>query len=344
MPTLRKFFESLVYPHLYTLSPTITPAQHGFVSKRSCVTNLTQFVNSTMKEIASKGQMDVFITDFHKAFDRVDQIILIDKIVNLGVCRRMAEWLWSYLHDRQLYVKIGSRRSSTFVTDSGVPQGSHLGPLLFLIFINDLTAVIRLAFILMYADDVKLFLPIRQLSSSIEFQRDISALANWCQTNRLPLNIRKCKVMSFTRRTHPITAYYHIEGEEVERVTEFKDLGLYLDTTLSFKKHFAITYSNAYAMLGFMKRICSKMTNPYAFKSVYCAFIRSKLEYACIVWSPFYNVDSNKIESIQKQFLLYALRRLGWNICFAIVRFEMSAHKFRNTRTKTHKPRHFFHL
>lgn len=119
--------------------------------------------------------------------------------------------------------------------------------------------------------------------------------------------------MSFTGRKQPITAFYHIGGEEVERVAEFKDLGLYLDTKLSFKKHFAITYSSAYAMLGFMKRICSNMSNPYALRSVYCAFIRSKLEYACIVWSPFYNVDSNKIESIQKQFVLYALRGLGWS-------------------------------
>lgn len=94
----------------------------------------------------------------------------------------------------------------------------------------------------MYADDVKLFMPIRSLTSSIEFQRDITALADWCETNRLPLNIRKCKVMSFSRQNQPITAYYHIDGEEIERVWEFKDLGLNLDSELSFKSHFEITH------------------------------------------------------------------------------------------------------
>lgn len=214
LPTLGKFFESLVHPHLYNLlSPTITPAQHGFISKRSCVTNLTQFVNITTKEIASGGQMDVLFTDFRKAFDRVDQTILIDKIVILGVCQPLAKWLWSYLHNRKMYVKIGSSSSSSFYTKSGVPQGSHLGPLLFLIFINDLATVIRIAYILLYADDAKLLMPIRQLSSATAFQRDITAVADWCTRNNLPLNTQKCKVMSFTRKKLPIVAYYHIDGD-----------------------------------------------------------------------------------------------------------------------------------
>lgn len=255
--------------------------------------------------------MDVLFTDFKKAFDRVDQVILIEKLVRVGLNRRLVIWLWSYLHDRQLHVKMGSHRSSNFSTDSGVPQGSHIGPLLFVIFINDITLVIRIAFILMFADDVKLYKPIRGTSSSIEFQRDISALADWCRSNRLPLNTNKCKIMSFTRQRQPITAHYHIDGEDIERVTEFKDLGLNLDTKLDFKRHIEIICSKAYALLGFIKRICSNMNDPYALKSLYCSFVRSKLEYACVVWTPFYNVDVNRIESIQKQFILFALRKLG---------------------------------
>lgn len=105
---------------------------------------------------------------------------------------------------------------------------------------------------------------------------------------------------------------YKLGEHSLQRVFEFKDLGINLDTKLSFPRHIEIITAKAYSMLGFVKRICSNMMNPYALKSIYCAFVRSKLEYASVVWNPFYGSGSNAIESIQKKFVIFALRKSGW--------------------------------
>lgn len=94
---------------------------------------------------------------------------------------------------------------------------------------------------------------------------------------------------------------------------EFKDLGVWFDPKLTFVKHMEIIRAKSYAMLGFVKRICFNMSNPYALKSIYCAYVRSRLEYASIVWQPYVDVHSFKIESVQKQFVLFALSKLGWS-------------------------------
>lgn len=150
---------------------------------------------------------------------------------------------------------------------------------------------------------------IKDHTSAALFQKDIDALNDWCSRKRLELNIGKCKVISFTRKTTPILLRYTLGVHELQRVF---DLGVNLDPKLSFTRHIEITTAKAYAMLGFVKRICSNMANPYALKSVFCAFVRSKLEYANVL-NPYYNFGSTKIETIQKQFFIYALRRLYWN-------------------------------
>lgn len=104
----------------------------------------------------------------------------------------------------------------------------------------------------------------------------------------------------------------------LDRVTEHMDLGVLMDTKLSFLRHIDTVIARAYSMLGFIMRICSNMDEPYALKSVYVAFVRSRLEYASMVWQPYYNIHSNRIESIQKKFLVFALRNLGWNISYIL--------------------------
>jgi ribonucleases P/MRP protein subunit RPP40 len=221
----------------------------------------------------------------------------------------MLGWIGSYLSDRTQYVKVLGRSSREFLVKSGVPQGSHLGPLLFLLFFDDITKVIKSSMKLMYADDLKIFKAVRSVLDCSALQRDLDAISEWCQRNCLSLSIGKCKIMSFHRNHSPIHYNYEVGDDAVTRVFEIKDLGVIFDVKLDFNRHIEYVTSKAYSMLGFMKRICNEFRNVKALKSIYCAHVRSHLEYASCVWQPYCADKKRDIESIQKKFVIYALRR-----------------------------------
>ena len=196
---------------------------------------------------------------------------------------------------------------------SGVPQGSHLGPLLFLLFINDVVKVFKYSHCLLFADDLKIFTKVRNRLDALRLQWDLNRLVDWCKRNRLYLNVTKCFNVTYHRNKSPVLADYFVDDVKLERKLKMKDLGVIFDTKVSFNEHINHITARAYTILGFIKRNCWEMNDVYALKSVYCCYVRSILEYASVVWNPNYDVHSKRIESIQKQFLLFALRKLGWN-------------------------------
>lgn len=133
--------------------------------------------------------------------------------------------------------------------------------------------------------------------------------ALWFRNNGLTVSINKCNSISFHRNLHPIHFVYNIDGENLERVFQICDLGVMLDTNLNFSAHIEYVTGKAYAMLGFVKRICHEFRSIKALKSIFCAHVRSHLEYACTVWQPHCITKKAEIESIQKKFAIYALRR-----------------------------------
>lgn len=314
LPTLGKLFESLVC-HILTfkLSPLISQCQCGFFLGRSTTTNTSEFTNYAINVIESGSQLDVIYTDFQKAFDRISHNLLIKKLEKIGVHSSLLWWIQSYLNNRTQYVKIKQWRSTSFPVLSGVPQGSHLGPLLFLVFINDIVDVLQYSKCLMYADDIKIFRPIDSVCDAIHLQYDLDAVAIWSQRNHLYLNIAKCKVMTFHRKKCPVFFDYQISGDLLLRETEIRDLGILFDEKLNFTKHVDYAISKAYAMLGFVMRICSEFKDPRAIKTLYFAHVRSHLEYGSVVWCPYYATHSIRIESLQKKFFWYIFKKFGWH-------------------------------
>lgn len=218
-------------------------------------------------------------------------------------------------------VSIGDCRSESFHATSGIPQGSHLGPLIFLIYFNDVHYVIegpRLSF----ADDLKMFLKIHSLDDCLYLQHQLDRFANWCSCNRMVVNPTKCSIITFTRKKQSIIFAYSLLGTTIERVNHVKDLGVILDSQLTYKQHISFIVDKASRTLGFIFRIAKNFTDIHCLKALYCSLVRSTLEYCSAVWSPSYNNGSERIESIQRRFLRFALRRLPWNDPYRLPSYE----------------------
>ena len=174
-----------------TFLDIIVKQQHGFSKGRSALTNLVvncDFISTFLK---NNKQIDSFYLDFSKAFDLVNHNRLLDKIWNYRVRGSLFSWIQSYLTNRSYAVRVRGRRSDCFLVPSGVPQGSCVGTILFPLFINDLSSIIKFSQVLFYADDTKIYKAINPLLECTKLQKEIKAFYNWSRANGLPINIQK---------------------------------------------------------------------------------------------------------------------------------------------------------
>lgn len=209
-------------------------------------------------------------------------------------------------------IKLGDAVSSYFHASSGVPQGSHLGPLIFLVYLNDINLLLK-SLKLSFADDFKLYWIVNNVDDALFLQSQLGIFTNWCETNRMHLNASKCSVMSFSRKRILIDFDYKIRSTSLKRESVIKDLGVLLDPKLTFKEHIDFIASKASKTLGFIFRVAKNFRNIQCLKSLYCSLVRSILEYSSVVWAPYYQINIFRIEAIQRKFLRFALRHLPWN-------------------------------
>lgn len=207
---------------------------------------------------------------------------------------------------------------------SGVPQGSHLGPILFAIFIDDLCYKFQYAEFLLYADDLKLFHRISSPTDVSRLQFDLTQLVTWCTQNGMELNVKKCETISFSTLPieNQIRSTYTIHENTLENVKFIRDLGVIMDSKLNFKRQVNSVCSRANIVLGFIKRQGRQFGCPYVTKALYCGLVRSIIEYASIIWSPRTDDECKRLESNQKQFLLFALSYLPWEQGYALPAYE----------------------
>mgnify|MGYP005983777977 FL=1 len=300
-----KVLETILHKRIYTsVKQSISPFQHGFMKKRSTTTNLMCFTQDVSEILDDNGQVDVIFTDFQKAFDQIDHFILLKKLRLMGFSNSMVQLFSSYLIGREQRVRYQNHLSKSSVPTSGVPQGSNLGPLLFLIFINDLPNLL-LNRKLLFADDLKIYAKITSVDDCLQLQEDINILINWCLRNRLTLNILKCIVMSFTRKLKPIVFTYSMGTSKLKRTDIYKDLGVIYDMKLSFVNHIQDTVAKAFKTYGFIYRNCKEFTNIRSLSALYYSLVRSRLEYCACVWSPIYEIHIIHVESVQRKFLKF---------------------------------------
>ena len=300
-----KVYERAIRSELFPIVfDKIDKRQHGFLPKKSCETQLIPFYEKLANSLNRGSRTDVIYFDFAKAFDSVNHDIILHKLkFQYGIDSLLLKFFVEYLSNRFQRVVVNGQFSSQLPVQSGVPQGSILGPVLFVLFINDITANIDAdSGICLYADDTKLYRDIRSADDQVKLQRDIDSLTTWASVNKMKFHPDKCKFLSVSlNRDNNHHEPYTINDATICQVNSEKDLGVHITSRLSWTDHCNYLYSKANRNLGLMKRTCSFIKNRSQRRSLYLAMVRSQLEHCSTVWSPSSTTSIEKLESLQKR-------------------------------------------
>ena len=258
--------------------------QYGFRSGRSCEHALLNAKDTILSALSKKQIALLLLIDFSKAFDLVEHPTLLRKLEHYGIRGQALNWFKSYLNNRKQFVSVGSSHSSTKPITFGVPQGSILGPLLFIIYINDLPQISELAKFIMYADDANIFI-IGNSPDEVYNKLEIlcSALIRWVDSNGLALNLRKTNYMIFSRQKSINYRNVVISGVTIERKTEARFLGVILDEKLSWSQHIAAVKMKMSRYIGIMYKL-KKHLPLKARIQIYHSFVQSHLNYCSLIW------------------------------------------------------------
>ena len=341
-----KLFEhiivSKIWDHLNKHN-IITNRQHGFRKGMSCETQLIEALHD-WTEIMNKGQsqIDVILLDFSNAFHSVPHQRLLHKLKSYGIRHHTLNWINAFLTNRTHQVLVNGSHSETQIVTSGVPQGTVLDPLLFLLYINDiennLTSKIRL-----FADDSALYRKIDTLADSHSLQQDILRLQDWADKWQMKFNIKKCKLLRITKRTKTIIRFKYLmhtptspsntrhpqqtstaadnilnldsslssNSIVLDEVKSDKYLGVILDNKLPFNQHIDEIVNKTTKLLNLCRRnlhMCDHHTKGIAYKTI----VRPHLEYASTAWNPYTAHNIDQIESVQRRAARFILRNYNY--------------------------------
>ena len=289
----------------------LSPYQYGFRKKLSCESQLLVTTHDLLKRLDKREEVDVAILDFSKAFDVVPHARLIRKLRLYGIQGHTLQWI-SFLRGRTHSVMVDGVRSHTGSSIegddvvSGVPQGTVMGPLLFLLYINDLPSVLDPSTSCrLFADDCLIYRSIKSLSDQVTLQRDLEALHDWGELWGLKFNVAKCNLMHLDRKTVSPVRFYTLGGEIISSVTEAK----YLEVTLSskygtrssqWKPHITEIATKAHQRLGFLRRNLGGC--PYCLRELgYISPVRSLVEYSGGIWDTTTKCEADMLEVVQRR-------------------------------------------
>ena len=277
----------------------LSKLQHGFRSGHSCETQLLITIDDLLQNYNKKLQTDVIILDFSKAFDTVPHQRLLHKLRNYGINGTINKWIEEFLTKRSHRVIVDGEASSYDHVESGVPQGTVLGPLLFLIYINDLPSQVK-SQVRLFADDCLLYRPINSLQDQLQIQKDLISLEKWASTWGMRFNATKCYVMQIARGNKRLSKFYELNGHILQQVSENPYLGLIIRDDLQWSSHIDKITSSADRTLGFIRRNLRHCNEKFK-ETAYVSLVRSLLEYSSAVWDPYLEGDIQRIEKIQRK-------------------------------------------
>ena len=297
-----KVFEHIIFSnvakHLERYS-ILTPKQHGFRSGHSCESQLICAIDDWSRILDKKSHVDIAILDFSKAFDTVPHQRLKNKLIAYGITGKTLTWILSFLSNRKQRVQINGSQSSWVPVLSGVPQGTVLGPLLFLIYINDIVKNIN-SNIRLFADDCVIYREIKTQTDCQVLQSDLNTLCDWQEKWQMQFNTKKCYIMHMTRKHKYIQNIYTMVGVPLSTTKQYPYLGIEIENNLKWGGHVTKVCNKANKILGLLRRnvgFCDKGTKALA----YLSLVRPCLEFATSAWSPHLVSHIRLIENVQRR-------------------------------------------
>lgn len=297
-----KIFERIVRKKLveYCVANNIIVAeQYGFCSGKSCTTQLLSHFEKILEILDNNANADVIYLDFSKAFDKVDHEILLKKLKAFGIAGNLLNWLSSFLSNREQCVIVDGHKSTPAKVLSGVPQGTVLGPLLFILYINDITKVIKHSYIKIFADDSKLIKMIESLTDRELLDSDLHAVIEWAVVNKMELNRLKFQLLSHGNKNNLKSPYKIDENISLEKSENVVDLGVTLSENATFNTHISNAVSSAKRFAAWTMRTF-KSRKKEVVLLLYKTYVRPRLEYGCALWSPHLVKDINSLEAVQR--------------------------------------------
>ena len=324
-------FEKIIRDHIVSFlmeHGLLSNFKFGFMKGRSTTLQLLNILNDWTHSMENKNVTDCVYMDYQKAFDKVPHGRLLTKLKAYNLCSEVISWIKEYLTDKSqcvevngtvitgkfcfgvpsniqsiyLCVEINGKASEWLPVTSGIPQGSVLGPLLFLIYINDLLDNI-ISEVYMYADDTKLYREIKTIEDQRILQKDLDTLTKWSEIWLLKFHPEKCFNLTIGIREGEESSYHMMIDNvkhEMTKIEEIKDIGVIMDSNLKFEKHINVKIVTANKILGIIRRTYMFL-NKEIFLPLYKALVRSHFDYAMSIWNPHMIKFIESVESVQRR-------------------------------------------
>ena len=292
----KKILEHLVNNEMFN------DGQHGFVPGRSTQTQLLSHFNDIYDTLMEGKRLDTIFLDFAKAFDKVDHAILLEKVKKHKISGKIGNWIKEFLTNRKFRVVANGCMSEEGDVMSGVPQGTVLAAILFVIMISDIDEKVKNCILRSFADDTRVNKKVICNEDKEQMQEDLEIIYKWAEENKMKFNANKFEQIAHGKRENiEVEPYKTPSGDPIMIKDTVKDLGVYSSNDLMFKDHMNKIINSSKVVMGMLLRTFSTREKEPMLK-MFNTYIKSKMEYCCIVWSPVNQKWIYELEKIQKNF------------------------------------------